>query len=149
MAYGFRTSGSDVPGSTAPLAWVDATIAYAVSQLPTDRLLLGVPFYGYDWNVSRGPPARALRFSDVGELVNATSASPRFDADIGSSTFSYTSSVGDAHEVWYEDERGFGARAGVMQKYGIRGLGAWRLGHEPASLWVAWDQLLSRFVAPG
>src|SRR5439155_310781 len=57
MSYGFRTSGSDAPGSTAPLSWVDATLAFAVGQLPADRVLLGIPFYGYDWNVTRGPPA--------------------------------------------------------------------------------------------
>jgi len=146
MAYGFRTSVSDVPGSTAPVSWVDATIAYAASQLPADRLLLGVPFYGYDWNVTRGPPARALRFSDVRALLDATGAIPRFDMEIGSSTFKYTS-AGEAHEVWYEDDRSLGAKIGLMTKYGLRGVGAWRLGHEDPSLWATWDQVLTPVIA--
>ena len=142
MAYGFRTSASEVPGSTAPLPWVDAAMAYAVNQLPADRLLLGVPFYGYDWNVTRGPPARALRFSDARALIDSTRATPRFDPEIGSAAFQYTS-FGDAHEVWYEDDRTLGAKLSLVLKYGLRGVGAWRLGHEDPSAWDVWDQALA------
>src|SRR5205823_12513614 len=46
MAYGFKTGGSSVPGSTAPLPWVDASVAYAVTEIAPSRLVLGVPFYG-------------------------------------------------------------------------------------------------------
>ena len=145
MAYGFRTSASEIPGSTAPLSWMDASMAYAVSQLPADQLILGVPFYGYDWNVTRGPPARALRFSDVRALLDATGAIPRFDPQIGSATFTY-SSRGEAHEVWYEDERSLGAKLALVLKYGLRGAGAWRLGHEDPSAWATWDQGLAQSV---
>lgn len=148
MAYGFRTSASESPGSTAPLTWMDASMAYAVSQLPADRLLLGVPFYGYDWNVTRGPPARAVRFSEARALVDATGAIPRFDPDIGSATFEYTS-AGEAHEVWYEDERSLGAKLGLVLKYGLGGVGAWRLGHEDPAAWTTWDQVLASAQSGG
>src|SRR5439155_22895083 len=115
-------------------------LAFAVGQLPADRVLLGISFYGYDWNVTRGPPARALRFSDVRALLDATGAIPRFDQEIGSTTFQYTS-AGEAHEVWYEDERTLGAKLTLVLKYGVRGVGAWRLGHEDPSAWATWDQL--------
>ncbi len=142
MAYGFRTSSSEIPGSTAPLSWVDASMAYAVSQLPADRLLLGVPFYGYDWNLTRGPPARALRFSDARALLDATRAPLRFDPDIGSTTFQYTSSD-ELHEVWYEDDRALSVKLSLILKYGLRGVGAWRLGHEDPAAWTVWDQVLA------
>jgi len=142
MAYGFRTSGSESPGSTAPLPWVDAALAYATRELPSSQVLLGVPFYGYDWNVTRGPPARALRFSDVRAILDARDAVPRFDPAIGTASFDYV--VGDeAHQVWYEDERTLAAKLSLVEKYRLRGAGAWRLGQEGPAAWATWDQLLA------
>lgn len=141
MAYGYTSSASATPGSTAPLPWVDASLAFAAAQIPRDRLLLGVAFYGYDWNLTRGPPARALRFNDTLEVVGRTGAIPAFDAPIGSATFQYESS-GEAHEVWYEDARALAARLELVAQYGLRGVGAWRLGQEDPAAWEVWDAYL-------
>lgn len=141
MAYGYTSSASATPGSTAPLPWVDASLAFAAANIPADRLLLGVAFYGYDWNLTRGPPARALRYSDTLQIVERTGAIPTFDARIGSATFQYES-VGEAHEVWYEDAQALAARLELVAKYGLRGVGAWRLGQEDPAAWAIWDAYL-------
>ena len=147
MAYGFRTSASAVPGSTAPLSWVESAMAYAAGQIAPERLLLGVPFYGYDWNVTRGPPARALRHSDVRQLLEATGATPAFDTAVGSTWFRYESD-GETHEVWYEDDRALAAKLALVSRSGLRGAGAWRLGQEGNDLWAVWDRLLATGTRP-
>jgi spore germination protein YaaH len=141
MAYGFRTSGSATPGSTAPLRWVESSMAYAATQIAPERLILGVPFYGYDWNVSAGPPAQALRHSDTRQLLERTGATTTFDRETASATFRYELD-GEQHEVWYEDDRALGAKLALVGKYGLRGAGAWRLGQEDPAVWTVWDQLL-------
>jgi len=141
MAYGFKTSGSSEPGSTAPLTWVDRSMAYAVSRIPAEKLLLGVAFYGYDWNITRGPPARALRNSDVRQLVDRLGITPTFDGESATATFRYQSD-GETHEVWFEDARAVAAKLELVAKYGLRGVGAWRLGQEDPAVWDVWDRLL-------
>jgi len=143
MAYGFRTSSSTAPGSTAPLPWVDAAMRYAASEIAPDRLLLGVAFYGYDWNVSRGPPARALRYVDTRQLMDHLGLTALFDAGVASATFRYEAS-GESHEVWFEDARSLAAKLELVSRYGLRGAGAWRLGQEDPSAWTVWDRALSR-----
>jgi len=142
MAYGFRTGSSGTPGSTAPLPWVDASMAYAASVIDPNRLILGVPFYGYDWNVTRGPPARALRYRDVRDLLDRTGAVPYIDPESASATFEYFDGE-QQHEVWYEDERSLAAKLNLVRKYALRGVGAWRLGQEDPKAWVVWDQVMA------
>ena len=142
MAYGFRTSATAVPGSTAPLSWVEAVMAYAAVQIAPERLLLGAPLYGYDWNVSRGPPARALRYREVRQLIETTAAAPAFDTAAGSTWFRYETD-GEAHEVWYEDDRALAAKLALVSRFGLRGAGVWRLGQEGPEVWGVWDRLLA------
>jgi spore germination protein YaaH len=147
MAYGWRTSSSRDPGSTAPMPWVEASIQYAVQELTADRVLLGVAFYGYDWNVSQGPPARALRHRDTQQLIDRYGAEPAFRPDVGSATFSYVA-AGEAHEVWYEDARSLNAKLGLVSAFGLRGTGAWRLGQEDPGSWLSWNSRLAPTAGP-
>jgi spore germination protein YaaH len=68
MAYEFRGPWSD-PGSVAPYDWVEQVAAFATSQIPPNKVLLGLAFYGYDWNVTSGgsrvvSPAQATALAE-------------------------------------------------------------------------------------
>ncbi len=143
MAYGFTTSGSSTPGSTAPLSWVTRSMAYAATEIAPERLILGIPFYGYDWNLSKGPPARALRYDNVEELIARTGAVPVLDAETGSRTFRYEHD-GEVHEVWYEDAESLAIKLRLVSQYRLAGVGGWRLGQEDPGLWPVWDAMLGR-----
>jgi spore germination protein YaaH len=143
MAYGYRSSSSSIPGSTAPIAWVDASMAYAASVIAPERLILGVAFYGYDWNITQGPPARALRHSDTRQLLAATGARPTLDPQTMSATFRYELD-GEEHEVWFEDARSVAAKLRLGGRHRLAGVGAWRLGQEDPATWDSWDLLLAR-----
>lgn len=146
MTYGYRSSSSSIPGSTAPIAWVEASMTYAASVIPPERLVLGVAFYGYDWNITRGPPARALRHSDTRQLLAATGATPTLDPQTMSATFRYELD-GEEHEVWFEDGHSVAAKLRVAGRRRLAGVGAWRLGQEDPSTWESWDLLLARPAA--
>ncbi|MCS7050192.1 MAG: glycosyl hydrolase family 18 protein, partial [Thermomicrobium sp.] len=55
MAYDFHSAGGS-PGPVAPLTWVQRVVSYLTTRVPPDRLILGIPLYGYDWNRTAGPP---------------------------------------------------------------------------------------------
>ncbi|HYN88242.1 MAG TPA: glycosyl hydrolase family 18 protein, partial [Ardenticatenaceae bacterium] len=53
------------PGPVAPQNWVEGVAAYATSQIPAHKVMLGLAFYGYDWNVTTGFPTRSLTFGQA------------------------------------------------------------------------------------
>ncbi len=83
------------PGSIAPQEWVDRVAAYAVSQMPPEKLLLGLAFYGYDWNTTLGGRATALLYSQSVALAGQRGTRIATDGASRSGTFSYAANAGD------------------------------------------------------
>jgi spore germination protein YaaH len=93
MAYEYRGPFSG-PGSVAPYDWVDRVAAYATSQMPPERVLLGLAFYGYDWNTTSGG-TRSLGYAQAVALVERYQAQPAFDSEAQSLTFTYEAVAGE------------------------------------------------------
>ncbi|MBV9577679.1 MAG: hypothetical protein JO057_03710 [Chloroflexi bacterium] len=93
MAYEYRGPFSG-PGSVAPYDWVDRVTAFASEQIPENRLLLGLAFYGYDWNLTSGG-ALALGYPRAMTLAEHEQAEPGFDTSQQSLTFGYTADAAD------------------------------------------------------
>ena len=53
MAYDYSYSSSPA-GPIAPLDWLDRVATYAQSAIPAEKIMIGLPFYGYDWVGSSG-----------------------------------------------------------------------------------------------
>ncbi|MBI2910908.1 MAG: hypothetical protein HYY05_02110, partial [Chloroflexi bacterium] len=140
MSYGFKSAGSASPGSTAPLSWVDATVVHATSQIPPAKLLLGVPYYGFDWNTAAGPPATALRHDQAVALARQHGAGIGYDNDAQGATFAYWSG-GQRHEVWFEDRRSAAAKVDLAMRRGLAGVAGWRLGQEDPEVWSLFRRL--------
>lgn len=131
MAYDQHYPGGP-PGPIAPLDWVDKVLEFAVTQVPKEKLFLGVPSYAYDWaGAGRGKPLmldNAIQLAaDKGAQMqwDAQSASPHFDYDEG----------GVAHTVWLENEQSLAAKIELTKRYDIAGIAIWRLGRQPDSTW--------------
>jgi spore germination protein YaaH len=87
MAYEYRGPFSG-PGSVAPYDWVQRVLAFTTQQMPSDRVLLGLAFYGYDWNTSTGS-TRSVGYPQVAALADSVGAQLAFDSAQQSSTFTY------------------------------------------------------------
>jgi spore germination protein len=93
MAYEYRGPFSG-PGSVAPYAWVSRVTAFATSQIPPEKVLLGLAFYGYDWNTTSGG-TRALGYSQAIALAEQHDASLDFEPAQQSLTFLYSGIAGE------------------------------------------------------
>jgi len=140
MAYGYYSSSGTTAGPTSPFSWVEGSIAYASTQIGAAKLLLGLPWYGYDWNRTKGPPATALRYGDAIELARRNGAIVRYDDRVQAPFFTY-SAAGEEHEVWFENAQSFEAKLALALKYDLAGVGGWRLGHEDPSVWAIFSRL--------
>ena len=94
MSYSYTSAGGP-PGSIAPYDWVDRSIAFATSQIPAERVLMGVGFWGYDWNVTQGGTARSLRYPAAEALASWYGVGISLDPATRSATFSYTAGPTD------------------------------------------------------
>jgi spore germination protein len=94
MAYEYRGPFSG-PGSVAPIDWVERVAAFSTSQIPPDKVLLGLAFYGYDWNVTSGG-TRSVGYQLAAALAAHFQAEAQFDPRQQSLTFVYTHIAGEA-----------------------------------------------------
>jgi spore germination protein YaaH len=132
MTYDHSWSGSEA-GPVAPLDWVSKVIDYAVERVPADKLMLGLPTYGYDWVGTRGEVVSA---ADAVQLADEVGAEPVWDEAAGSWTFSYVRD-GEQHTVWYEDAQSLSSAQVLAQDAGLRGVAIWQLGGEDPDVWPA------------
>jgi spore germination protein YaaH len=93
MAYEFRGPFSG-PGSVAPYDWVARVTAFSTSQIAPEKVLLGLSFYGYDWNTTSGG-TRSLGYPQALALSNHYAAPFAFDLHQQSATFTYEAIAGE------------------------------------------------------
>ncbi len=130
------------PGPVSGADWVEDCVAYAVSLVEPAKLLIGLPAYGYDWDLTESDPASwtysATGFSwrDVPALVENPDAVEGWDQASSSPFLTYTDR-GHRHEAWYENADSLRAKAGLIERYGLAGLSMWSLGQEDAAFWEA------------
>ena len=51
--------------AVAPLDKVRQVVEYALSQIPAEKLILGIPNYGYDWQLPYERGVTRLRRSEM------------------------------------------------------------------------------------
>ncbi len=133
MAYDYSYSGGSA-GPVAPVNWVNSVGAYAASQFGAGKVLLGIPFYGYDWNISKGGKATSRSYQGMLDTVQQNKGTFSYDETYQSAFGDYTEN-GEKHRVWFENPRSMEAKMDVMRKNNLGGWAAWRLGHEGADFW--------------
>jgi len=124
------------PGPVAGLPWMEQSIQFAVSVVAPQKLSLGIPVYGYDWNTSKGSGVM-VHWKDIPALIASTGASPQWDAESSSPFFNYQASDGSSHVVWYEDAKSIPLKSALAASYKLAGVSVFALGYEDSSFWQA------------
>ena len=118
------------PMAVAPLPQVRRVLDYALTEIPPEKIFLGVPTYGYDWplpfrqGITRAPslsPQQALA------LARRYGAEIQYDETAQAPWFRYTAENGTVHEVWFEDARSSLAKFRLAADNRLQGVGMWSL----------------------
>lgn len=118
------------PMAVAPLPQVQQVLQFALSQIPAEKIFLGIPIYGYDWplpyeqGITR---ARSLSPYQALALARSVGAEIQFDETAQAPWFRYTAQDGQPHEVWFEDARSAQVKLALAANSGLRGVGLWSL----------------------
>lgn len=118
------------PMAVAPINQVRRVVEYAVTEIPPEKIDLGIPNYGYDWPLpfERGV-TRATTIGNVQAVGIAVreGAEIEFDNLAQSPFFRYRAEDGIEHEVWFEDVRSLQAKFDLIKEFGLRGCGYWQI----------------------
>ncbi len=117
------------PMAVAPINKVREVVEYAVTEIPTEKIDLGIPNYGYDWTlpfVQGVSKARTISNVEAVQLAIANDAVIQFDQTAMSPYFRYEKD-GVQHEVWFEDVRSMKEKFQLITDYGLRGMGYWQI----------------------
>ena len=135
MAYGEHYDEGEA-GPIASLPWVEKIITYAKSlNIPGNKLFLGIPLYGYDWNKDDDSAAEGLTYADVKSIQDEYDVEEKWNDGAKSPYFFYKDGSED-HEVWFENAESVKAKISEAITAQIGGISFWRLGGEDSEISV-------------
>lgn len=117
------------PMAVAPIDQVKRVLDFAVTVIPSEKILMGMPNYGYDWTLpyKQGTAARSLSFAQARELVEKEGATIQYDDTAQAPYFNYTDDAGAEHVVWFDNEASIRARLGLVDDYDLGGVSYWTI----------------------
>lgn len=122
------------PGPVAGLDWVEKCINYAKTVVPMSKISMGVPAYGYDWDLT-ARSATTVTWVQIPALIGTNTVN--WDSQTSSPWFTYTDKNGHHHEVWFENAQSIQLKGNFARSAGIGGVSVWALGEEDQSFWNA------------
>jgi spore germination protein len=127
MVYSYSW-GSSAAGPIAPIEWLEKCVAFAASQIPARKIIVGLPWYGYDWLGTRGT---SVVYSEAVATAQRNGVAIGHDVN-GEATYSYS-----GRTVYFQDATSYSRKvAAVLAKHpGIGGFAAWRAGAEDPAIW--------------
>lgn len=132
------------PMAVAPLPNVRKVLDYAVTQIPPEKIYMGVPNYGYDWKlpyVKGETRAQSISNYEAVNIARRNGAEILFDEKARSPFFYYTAGDGAEHVVWFEDARSIREKLALVPEYGLRGVGYWNFMRPFPQNWLVLNSL--------
>lgn len=129
MTYEWGWAGGR-PWAIAPINKMRDVLDYAVTVIPKDKIMMGIPLYGRDWRIpwEQGTFARTVSPVEAVQLAVRYGATIQYHDTYQAPFFRYTDENGQEHEVWFEDARSMQAKYQLIKDYQLRGGSYWVLG---------------------
>ncbi len=159
MAY-----DSTEPGPVAPIDWVHSRLRAVLDQVPAEKLLLGIPFYGADLTFdnqtgsdgslpadSEAEGRRTMLPSQLDKLVSSGSYASggkkqaverwidrgTWQDELGMTRYAFLATDDMLHVIYCEDADSIELKAGLLWYNRVAGAAVWRSGFGTDTLWQA------------
>lgn len=156
MAYDYHYTGSANAGAVSPLGGDAYNVArsvetYLMKGVPASKLLLGVPWYGYDWPVvdsTKGANTTGIAISSLYKDAEpaAQLSGKRFDTATSSPWYAYFTASG-WHQIWYDDSLSLALKYRLVTQKQLAGIGIWALSYEGGRKEI-WSGISQAFAVP-
>lgn len=137
MGYDEHTVGAEEAGSVASLPFVEQGITDALTEVPAEQLINGIPFYTRGWTTIYGeerPESEAFGMNAADSWADAHGISLHWDSDAGQNVGSSDSET-ERYSIWMEDEKSIEEKMKLIERYDLAGVACWRLGLERKAIW--------------
>jgi len=132
MSYDEHYPGGQ-PGPVASISWVQNVAAYTATVIPTNKIVLGLAAYGYDWS-STG--TKAYGIDAIIKLALTHNATIQWDSVSQCPYFNYVDAASITHNVWFENSTSIAYKLDIINKMNLSGAAIWRLGLENTDYWT-------------
>lgn len=140
MGYNYYWGGSTTAGPVAPLEGENYDITRSIDEdyiadgVPQAKLLLGMPWYGYDWPVTDNTRKSATTGTGssrtyITTLPMVSSHGKTFDNSTGVPWMSYQSGA-QWRQMWFEDSLSLLKKTKFAKDRNLAGIGIWALSYE-------------------
>ena len=148
MGYDYHWKGSTLTGPVAPLTGGSYNVSntintyLSVTENNLDKIILGVPYYGYSWPSLSGEKGSNTTGTGSAELFSSAEAKAlsygkKWDAS--SQTPWYRFQNPDWIQTWYDDSLSLSKKYDFVNAKNLGGIGIWALGYDDGynELWGA------------
>ncbi len=113
----------------APLDRVKEVLDYAVQDIPSEKILIGIPNYGYDYTLpfEKGSRAKALYNIAFPDYARQKKASISYLKKEATPYFRYYDEQKKEHLVYFEDVRSVREKCRLVEEYKLKGLSVWTI----------------------
>ena len=150
MSYDYTMPGSSSAGPNSPLRGsgdlfehdIIKNISEITKLVKSEKILLGIPFYGYEWDT-----VDASKYSPV-ESKGVTASLERIEQMLNDKTlelvwdrntltpYGIASESGQISQIYFENAASMKLKLDFVKSSGLGGIAIWALGYEGQNSWV-------------
>ena len=160
MAYDYHLRGSTIAGPVSPLFGsssdrLSEDIMRHISDffkiIPGEKLVLGIPFYGYEWRTVSAVPGSptfpntgaVATYKRIRELLLRDDVHEQWDTTTLTPYITYQEE-GQTRFITYENSQSIAFKLDLVRQTGMKGVAVWAMGYEGEylDLWEVIEQKL-------
>lgn len=148
MAYDEHWAASPVSGSVASIPWVKRGIENTLKYIPSEKIILGIPFYTRIWKETKledgsiKVKSKSISMKTTNEIIKEKKLTPVWLEDIGQYYVEYYED-GTRCRIWIENEKSIYLKSNLVHEYNLSGVASWRKGLEEENIWKVIDGVLN------
>ncbi len=147
MAYDFHYAASTTSGPVAPVGDgqgfdTDASIKEAINIIPKEKIILGIPLYGYGWSTWSGAPyastipgSGSSTSNRWAEYFAQANGYPIYTDDYAKESYLiYQDGSGAYRQIFFPNAASTSEKVKLANSYQIKGIALWALGYDGATI---------------
>lgn len=153
MSYDEHWGSSPISGSVASLNWLDKNLEILISEVDSNKVIMGIPFYMRVWferphkelvNQMK-VTSDAITMYKMESILAGGDYNVLWDEAAGQNYISFIDATDNAvKKVWIEDAESLKLKIKMVHKYNLKGIASWRRGYELESIWPVLEEALEK-----
>lgn len=135
MGYDEHYAGGE-PGSVASIDYVKKGIENTLLDVPREKAINAIPFYTRLWTETEDGEitSEAMGIEKAQKWIEENQVELYWQDSLGQ-YYGEKGIEGGSQYLWMEEEKSFKLKMDVIRDNDLGGVGCWKLGFEPASIW--------------